>query len=324
MRLHGLAMIRNEADIVESFVRHHLGLLDGLSVIVHLPTDGTPQILDALRNEGLPLELLMLNELGYNQGQRTTEAARSVFSRHRPDRLLLLDADEFVRVGSRAELEQALATIPEGSQGLIPWHTYIPAEEDDSEETEPVRRMRHRYPGVSSTDQYFKLVLGKAFAIEPSLVICHGNHALASPDSVKDRATRYHPLDGVLLAHYPVRSAEHILSKVLVGWLSHIVIGDTVGRDAHWRELYERLRVSPTLDAGSVTALALKYARHFNPAAQSETVQLIDDPLPTNFDIKYAHLRLTEPLAHVVGFAERLAAEYHTLQQRARQRGLSV
>ena len=33
MKLFGAAMLRNEADVVESFVRHNLSLLDGLVVI---------------------------------------------------------------------------------------------------------------------------------------------------------------------------------------------------------------------------------------------------------------------------------------------------
>ena len=41
-------MLRNEADVVESFVRHNLSLLDGLLVVDHGSSDGTSEILDAL------------------------------------------------------------------------------------------------------------------------------------------------------------------------------------------------------------------------------------------------------------------------------------
>jgi glycosyltransferase involved in cell wall biosynthesis len=52
MKLFGAAMLRNEADIVESFVRHNLSLLDGLLVVDHGSSDGTSEILDALVTEG--------------------------------------------------------------------------------------------------------------------------------------------------------------------------------------------------------------------------------------------------------------------------------
>src|SRR5439155_9221070 len=48
MKLVGISMIRNDADIVEPFVRHSLRLLDHLFVVVHCPQDGTGEILSAL------------------------------------------------------------------------------------------------------------------------------------------------------------------------------------------------------------------------------------------------------------------------------------
>ncbi len=51
MKIVGISMIRNDADIVEPFVRHTLRLLDHLFVIVHCPEDGSGEILKALHSE---------------------------------------------------------------------------------------------------------------------------------------------------------------------------------------------------------------------------------------------------------------------------------
>jgi len=37
--------VRNEADIVEAFVRHNLVLLDGIAIVDHASVDATPDIL---------------------------------------------------------------------------------------------------------------------------------------------------------------------------------------------------------------------------------------------------------------------------------------
>ncbi|MCI6101295.1 MAG: glycosyltransferase family 2 protein [Selenomonas sp.] len=50
-----ISMVKNEMDIIESFVRHTLGFADLLIIADHKSTDRTREILEALRTEGLPL-----------------------------------------------------------------------------------------------------------------------------------------------------------------------------------------------------------------------------------------------------------------------------
>ena len=76
LNLVGISMIRNDADIVEAFVRHCCRLLDHLFVIVHSPEDGTGEILKALHAEGLPMTLVLDDEPAFLQGERLTWLAR--------------------------------------------------------------------------------------------------------------------------------------------------------------------------------------------------------------------------------------------------------
>ncbi len=64
MRLFGVAMVRNEADVIEAFVRHNLTMLDGLVVIDHGSLDGTAGILAKLKGEGLPLHVVRAERHG--------------------------------------------------------------------------------------------------------------------------------------------------------------------------------------------------------------------------------------------------------------------
>ena len=43
-----VSMVRNEADVIESFVRHNLQVADALYIIDHASTDGTGEILQQL------------------------------------------------------------------------------------------------------------------------------------------------------------------------------------------------------------------------------------------------------------------------------------
>ncbi len=51
-------MVKNEMDIIESFVRHTLGFADLLIVADHKSTDRTREILESLQAEGLPLIIM--------------------------------------------------------------------------------------------------------------------------------------------------------------------------------------------------------------------------------------------------------------------------
>ena len=56
-RCAGLAMVRNEADVIEWWIRYNLRVLDCLRVVDHQSLDNTVEILEALRDEGLPIVL---------------------------------------------------------------------------------------------------------------------------------------------------------------------------------------------------------------------------------------------------------------------------
>ena len=51
MRLAGIAIVRNECDIVEAFVRHNEAVLDRLYILDNDSSDGTLEILQRSRRD---------------------------------------------------------------------------------------------------------------------------------------------------------------------------------------------------------------------------------------------------------------------------------
>lgn len=102
----GIAMVRNEADIIRVNVRHHLSLgLDWITVVDNGSTDGTDRVLQDLARDGR-LRWRRDDSL-YRQSTQHTKLAREA-QREGADWVLVIDADEFWHV-RRGTLKGILA-----------------------------------------------------------------------------------------------------------------------------------------------------------------------------------------------------------------------
>ncbi len=112
----GLYLLRNEADIIETNLRHHFAVgIDEAIVIDNGSTDGTLELLANL-TEDMPIQLA--SEVGpmYQSG-RVTRMAR-LATLQGADWVLPIDADEFW-VGSGAQLRDVLEETPSDVRALF-------------------------------------------------------------------------------------------------------------------------------------------------------------------------------------------------------------
>src|SRR6516165_503861 len=154
MRLVAITRVLNEADIIESFVRHtarftvHHILMDNGS------SDGTVEILSSLADEGLPLSLYQSRAVTFNESDSLTQLYQFAVS-HRPNWVLCLDADEFIDDRHvPGELQGRLAAYGAQSNGpnciKIPMVNYIATSHDVADERiVPLRMRRRREPSDS-------------------------------------------------------------------------------------------------------------------------------------------------------------------------------
>src|SRR4051812_18066628 len=95
MRVTAISMVRNEADVIEAFVRHHAEIVDELVVVDHRSVDGTDETLRALVAEGLPLRVRAEDSPVQRQNVVMTDLMRTAAA-DGADWVLPLDADEFL------------------------------------------------------------------------------------------------------------------------------------------------------------------------------------------------------------------------------------
>jgi len=309
MRLVGVAMVRNEADIVEAFVRHTLAVLDALIVVDHGSVDGTREILAALRDEGLALTLEADPSLAQRQPELMTRFARAAFGQG-ADFVFPLDADEFLKVRDRDVAEKVLATLPRGLNAALHWQTYIPDVERRSP-GQPLRAARRRL--ALERHGLHKLVLTRAFADETDAALGPGGHTVVSRgDESRSASARVARLraDVAALAHFPVRSGEQIERKVTIGWRAHQAARrSNVDLAFHWRELYEAFRRGGPPSSTDLLTIAANYGIARAQWLPLGEIALVEDPLPSGIPARYDHLIFADSDARVRAFAERLAQE---------------
>lgn len=212
MKLAAVSIVRDEADILEAWIRHNLHFIDRLYIVDDGSTDNSLRIIHALRDEGLAISLTSERSLAaYHQGQRTTALVEHALSEAPWDYIFFLDGDEFLVAHDRATLEADLSLLgTSGVGGLNPRH-YLLSDADDPQGA-PLQRLTR----VAVHEPYvFKVVVPGALASERGFSVRDGNHR-ATKWNVPLRATL---LPNVELAHFPARSEAKLVSKGIAGYL---------------------------------------------------------------------------------------------------------
>lgn len=253
----GITMVKNEADVIASTIKHMSHHCDHMIVADNQSTDGTSDILAWLRDEqGVKLTIVEDNEPAYYQSAKMTRLAEQA-SDMGAEWIIPFDADELWvplnnpagRVGDVLEhLECDVATAY--------LYDYRPTALDTNDH-DPMLSMvwRSEFPA-----QLPKV----AFRWRDGSVIHQGNHGVTLPgESTSATVLRVN--------HYPYRSAAQFASKGIQGGKAYEAtdLPDDMGK--HWRD-YKRLA-----DAYGDGALEGVFRDHFwfsDPASAG----LVRDP----------------------------------------------
>jgi hypothetical protein len=307
MRLAGVTIVRDECDIVEAFVRHNAAILDRLYVVDNRSSDATPEILRRLAAEGLPLSLGRDEELPYYQGLKTTALIRAALADGPWDCLFPLDGDEFLRVEDRAALEAAIQRLAPGEAGLLACDQYAPAESDDPAEPDPVARIVHRAAAVPAQPPFHgKAIVPAALASRPGVAIDEGNHHVL----VTGHAAPERRLAAARVAHWPVRSAEQMISKVVttrLAWLSRQDYRPGLGH--HIALLYDQLKERPAVAESDLQDVAFAYLdSYLGPHRRPYRRRLVRDPVERRGGaLRHLDLAGVSALPRILAVAETMA-----------------
>jgi len=304
----GVTMVKNEADIIEANVRHNLRYLDRLIVLDHDSSDASARILQSLVEEGLPLTISRMGapDPAFKQAQFTTALARGAFEKFAADYVIPIDADEFLRVSSRAALDAALAASESAITNLR-WQTFVPS--DDDEQCHPLRSLRWRVE--TAKEPLTKVVISRRI-LEKNWRIGRGNHVVFDQDGANLNWSAGEPMQGMALAHAPLRSPEQLKAKALVGWLSRkLTYGPKASATTnswHLREMFRRVVEGDVITPADVRQYAIAvYALGNAPSdADAGKYTLVEDPFAEPMPLRYSGDENVDPARLLAVWASQL------------------
>lgn len=211
-----ISMVKNEMDIIESFVRHTLSFADELLILDHQSSDKTRNILESLLQEGLPLTIHKTYRVEYAQAEMTTELMYEAINEHGADIVIPLDADEFL-VGTIAgkSIREYLEELDSSCIYALPWRRYIPYQPE-----EQINKFLLARPVLRDDyyDEGHKCIIGAKLVLAHRLKLIQGNHYVYSEHDGQKISMSMLVCSTMELAHFYWRSHEQFHTKIAVGW----------------------------------------------------------------------------------------------------------
>lgn len=232
-----ISMVKNEADIIESFVRYYATFADYIIIADHNSDDGTWEILEKLREEFAFLITDRVFQLGYIQAEVMTFLMNMAAADLKVDWILPMDADEFLLSQGADTVRGALKNC-QGNAVLLTWVDHEVVEQQYDRKVfllnQPCRRKKVPW-GLN------KVIVRGDCVRESNLRLMTGNHGLETADHER-YVVKYSSCNQLLLAHFPFRSLEQYVSKNVIGWLTAVSeYSIHTSNSTHWRKEFIKI-----------------------------------------------------------------------------------
>jgi len=96
LKVCSISRIKNEEDIIETFVRYHLNFIDEMIIFEDNSSDETYKILSKLKKENLPIRLFRNTKEHSEQENVINIAFNKAIYDYDADLVVTLDTDEFL------------------------------------------------------------------------------------------------------------------------------------------------------------------------------------------------------------------------------------
>lgn len=283
MKIVSITQVKNESDIIESFIRYHLNIVDEM-IILDRSSDETSTIINNLINENLPIILIKDNDLYFTQDIKMNNLLNKALNEHDADLVLILDVDEFITTTTQVNPRKVLESINPNNYYLVRWITYIPTSYDDYHIKFIPQRITHVRD--ESLEEYYKVIVPKEIVKNYDVKVAMGNHDLIFKNN--NGLNLVNKDLNLKIAHFPLRSKEQCISKICLSWPDMIAINlDNLPWGWHWKVLFDKI-----MKDNDITLYDLEdFAKNYALKNHLDNIKIENKPINLDFcknsEIKY-------------------------------------
>ena len=297
-KIYSITMVKNEMDIIESFIRYHLNIVDGMIILDNISSDNTLDIIKKLKDEGLPVHYIEDEDPNYAQDKKMNKLLKIAVDKFDADIILPLDVDEFITSKHHGNPREILEKFESPNYYLAKWKTYIPY--FDKKIHNKFIPSQITYARDEELEAYYKVIIPKELVKNYSVTLSFGNHEIIFKNEKYQNIIKgiYNP--DLSIAHFPLRFKEQTFSKIVMGWISSLHREDRgVCQSSHWENIFNKLKKDEEISNEDVTELATVYALEDD----TRPVNIKEDPMDltfcNNIDIIYTHDKIN-PISNIL------------------------
>ena len=270
MKICTFTTVKDEEDIIESFVRYHLNIVDKMIISDNCSNDNTLNILKKLKNEGLDIDILEDHNQYFDQNKKRKELLEYTIDNYKPDFIFPIDADEFISCNSNKNPRDIIEKLDKNLLYSYKMINFIINDEDDEKELFVPKRMKYRRVESSNEGYTFKSFFPSNI-YNKYFVMNMGCHSAYYEDGTKMNSKT---INDLFLAHYPVRSKKQIMNKVIIGRLNNSSLHSRKeGHGFHQYKILDEIIKEGTLSNDTLYDISRNYGIKQDVANESNIIK---------------------------------------------------
>ena len=302
-KIYSISMVKDEEDIIESFIRFNASVIDKFFILDNGSTDNTNLILNLLKNEGYDIEVLSDTDTEFNQMYKTNELLHRILREYEPaDFIIPLDADEFIIEISGEDPKRVISKLKRDRVYYYEWLNFVPT--CARMLNEPFVPARMDTVRVAEKEQ--KKIIIPCSIVNGSFIIKNGSHDYFCDSKYEDEY-----ISLLKLAHYPIRSIEQYTVKSILGYINRIKsTAYTNGISRHIEHSFSAFKsgTKPNLQ------LIKQEAQYYCLYDTKQNVRLVKYKFPYPCIVmRYAEMCKIDPQNRILSAVEKLAIDYRQL-----------